>query len=383
MPRVYIGCFGSGMGHASRMLEIAGALTPNGSEIEFSSSGEVADLIRKRGYRCNNLPLADVRYTETGEFSLRATLAAYPSIMARTYQQLGLELSSIGKFGADVVLSDSALSTVLASKFLGLPTFTVLNQLNLSSSHDHAGIPSRLLSVGTSAGMGKLWEFSDEVLLPDLPPPNTLSETSLWGSKVGKVSYIGFLTPSGESLPDEVGREFSTSPLPKIFWQVSGPPSTRGVFLKQALELAEALSDRYVFLISGGDPHSSSVPVRVKGGWFYGWCEIVQHYFKVCDVVISRAGHGTLGQAITLFKPSLLIPIPNQSEQEGNAAKAVKLGVSISLAQSDLSAEALKKSLEELLRGGYPDRVRRLGQFAAKFDARLEIIGRVLKASSR
>lgn len=383
MTRVYIGCFGSGLGHASRMLEIAGELTSRGASVELSSSGEVVELIEKRGYRCNKLPLADVRYSETGEFSLRDTLAAYPSILGRTYQQLAMELSNIELYDPDVVLSDSALSTVLAARILGLPIFTVLNQLNLTSSHDGAGAPSRLLSVGTSAAMGKLWELSDEVLLPDLPPPYTISEKNLWGSSVGKTRYIGFLTMSGMGEPDEAARDFSSQSLPKVFWQVSGPPKTRAAFLKKALECAAALADRYVFVVSGGSPTSSHSAVKIPGGWFYGWCAIAELYFTYCDLVVSRAGHGTIGQTIMSSKPSLLVPISRQPEQEGNAEKAVRLGLSLRLSQDDLSPKTAGEALDVILRGGYAERARNLGGWAAGFNAREEIVKAVEAAARR
>lgn len=66
-------------------------------------------------------------------------------------------------------------------------------------------------------------------------------------------------------------------------------------------------------------------------------CTLAQHYFRSCDVVVSRAGHGTLAQAITCTKPTLLVPIPNQTEQAGNCAKAVKPDISLSVAQDELS----------------------------------------------
>ena len=57
------------------MLEIARILTEKRVSVELSSSGEVATLIARRGYQCNRLPLVDVLCLETGEFSLRKTLA--------------------------------------------------------------------------------------------------------------------------------------------------------------------------------------------------------------------------------------------------------------------------------------------------------------------
>lgn len=374
MIRVYIGCFGSGLGHAARMLEIARELTSKGASVELSSSGEVATLIEQRGYRCNRLPLADVRYSETGEFSLRNTLAAYPSILGRALQQLGKELSNIERFAPDVVLSDSSLPTVLAAKMLGLPTFTVLNQLNLTSSQGGGGAALRFLSVGISAAMGELWELSDEVLLPDLPPPYTISEKNLWESGVGKTRYVGFLSMPGTGELDPAAIEFSSDRRAKVFWQVSGPPKTRSGFLRRALECAEALADEYIFVVSGGSPTSGHSASRIPGGWFYGWCDITDVYFRSCDLVVSRAGHGTIGQTITNSKPSLIVPIPRQPEQEGNAQKAVRLGISLTLSQGDLNPTSVRNALSVLRGPDHLAKARRLSALAWSYDARAEIV---------
>jgi UDP-N-acetylglucosamine--N-acetylmuramyl-(pentapeptide) pyrophosphoryl-undecaprenol N-acetylglucosamine transferase len=381
--RVYIGCFGSGLGHASRMLEVANELVDKGAEVQFSSSGEVTRLIRAHDFDCNDLPLADVKYSDSGKFLIDETLLSSPSILAATGKQVGHELSNIQRFGAAVVLSDSALSTVISGRILRLPTYVVLNQLNLTSSHTIRGTMSRVLSLGTSAGMAKLWELGDEVLLPDLPPPYTISERNLWGSGVGKLRYVGFLASTGQGRPDLAAKEFATDPRPKVFWQVSGPPQTRGVFLRAALSCADRLSKDFALVISGGDPLSQISPSRVPGGWYYGWCERPDFFFDACDLVVARAGQVTIGQAICAGKPSLLVPIPQQPEQEGNAAKAAKLGVSLVLPQERLGVDSVEGSLHKLLGGGYQSAAQSLGQFARTFDAKKEIVQTLFAASGR
>ncbi|MDG6910247.1 MAG: hypothetical protein JRN08_07745 [Nitrososphaerota archaeon] len=375
--KVYIGCFGSGLGHATRMLEIAKELDARGAELEFSSSGEVASLISKNGYRCNSIPLADVTYSDEGEFLVKETILDSPSVVARTSKQFVSELANIGRFAPDAVLNDSALSTSLAGKLLGIPTFTVLNQLNLTSSVEKQNAPSRVFSVGMSAGMGKLWELSDRVFFPDLPPPYTISEKNLWGHGLENTGYVGFITSRERSRPDAVAEEFAAGQRPKVFWQVSGPPKTRGAFLDAALKLGEALSDEFSFVISGGDPRGSAEPRRLGRVWYYEWCGIADVYFKSCDVVVSRAGHGTIAQSILSSKPMLLVPIPRQPEQEGNAEKAARLGASITLQQSKVSAEAVRDSLRSLAGGAYRERAERLGEFASKFDARAAIVSAI------
>ena len=381
--RVYIGCFGSGLGHASRMLEVAGELASRGGKVEFSSSGEVVSLIEARGFRCNRLPLADVSYSDSGAFQVKETLLSTFSILGKTCSQVALETGNIGRFDPDAILSDSSLATVLAGRARRIPTCTVLNQLNLTSTHQGGSALSRLFSTGMSASMGKLWELSDEVLLPDLPPPYTISERNLWGSSVEKTRYVGFLFSSDRGVPDEAAREFRADTRPKVFWQVSGPPRTRKAFLDLAFELSEALKEEYAFVISGGDPMGSASPRRFSGGWYYGWCSISDVYFGASDVVVARAGHGTVSQAIAWSRPSLLVPIPRQPEQEGNADKAAKLGVAIVLQQSRLNASSLKESIGALLTEGYKGRVSRLGDLARRQNAKVAVVEALESAVNR
>lgn len=356
------------------MLEVASELTKRGDVVEFSSSGEVAGLIGRSGYKCNLLPLADVKYTDSGGFSVKQTLASTPALISRTYRQVALESSNIIRFGPSVVLSDSALPTLLASRLVRVPAFTVLNQLNLGGSGDGDGPAMRLLSFGTSTAMGRLWELSREVFLPDLPPPYTISERNLWGSNVAKTKYVGFLGVSGRAEPDLAAVEFASDKRPKVFWQVSGPPGTRSAMVKRALEFSRSLARRYAIVVTGGSPSSGHEASRFAGGWFYGWCAIPEFYFGAADIVVSRAGHGTICQAIMARKPSLLVPIPNQPEQEGNAEKAERLGISKRLEQDALTPEAVEASFEELLGGRSRVMVNKLAHFASSFDAKKEIL---------
>jgi UDP-N-acetylglucosamine:LPS N-acetylglucosamine transferase len=81
-----------------------------------------------------------------------------------------------------------------------------------------------------------------------------------------------------------------------------------------------------------------------------------------------------VAQAITCAKPSLLVPIPNQTEQAGNCAKAVKLGISLSVAQDDLSLAAFTQAMEAMKRGDFATSLEKPSGVANKFEARREII---------
>lgn len=66
------------------------------------------------------------------------------------------------------------------------------------------------------------------------------------------------------------------------------------------------------------------------------------------DVVVARAGLGSLGELSLLAKPSILIPIPN-SQQEDNAAYFQGKGAAIVLSQANLEAKELAAALQTLL----------------------------------
>jgi UDP:flavonoid glycosyltransferase YjiC (YdhE family) len=222
--------------------------------------------------------------------------------------------------------------------------------------------------------MGRLWELSSQILLPDLPPPFTISERNLWGTNVRKARYVGFLSSPARGKPDDAALDFAQGGRRRIFWPVSGPPKTRPPFLRMAMECARTMSDEYSFVISAGTPTASSEAARIPGGWYYGWCSIADYYFRACDMVVSRAGHGTIGQAVVSSKPSLLVPIPRQPEQEGNANKAVRLGVSLRLDQDEATRARIRETIQKILEGGFAERARKLGEWAASFDARKEIV---------
>ncbi len=187
------------MGHASRMAALAEELLAAGNEVAFSSSGEVTSWLRAKGFRCNDVPLVDVVFNDAGAFSATETLKYSPVLMGRLCRQVQREVGNIRRFAPQVVLSDSMVSTVVASRLLGVRSVAILNQLRLISSPRTPKTVGQLLAGGSITLVNAIWETCDEILVPDLPPPYTISERNLWnaGSASSRARYIGFLTPKG------------------------------------------------------------------------------------------------------------------------------------------------------------------------------------------
>jgi UDP-N-acetylglucosamine--N-acetylmuramyl-(pentapeptide) pyrophosphoryl-undecaprenol N-acetylglucosamine transferase len=369
------------MGHASRMAVVAERLVNSGHEVTFSSSGEVTKWLEARGYRCNDVPLVDVVFTAAGNFSATQTLKFSPMIMARLLSQLDREVGNIRRFAPHVVLSDSMASTVVAARLLGVRSVAVLNQLRLISSPRTPGALARLLSGGSITLVNAIWELCDEILVPDLPPPHTISEKNLWnaGTASSRARYIGFLTPDGRAVAgaDELLEKWrGERRRRRVFWQVSGPPPTRARFLAMALESAKALEDDCLFVITAGNPGGETTPTPIPGGYLYQWCNSSAGFLDSCDVVVSRAGHVSVSDYVLRSKPSLLVPIQSQTEQIGNADKAERLGVAMVIEEGELDPGKVRAAVEILSAGDYAKRAHELRKIAEGYNA----VGSILEA---
>ena len=84
-------------------------------------------------------------------------------------------------------------------------------------------------------------------------------------------------------------------------------------------------------------------------------------------------------------KPLVLIPIPDQTEQYGNANRAVRLGVGEVIMQTELNRETLFKAFERIFNSDlYERRARVVSDKAATLDATqtvIEIINRLAQRS--
>ena len=105
--RVYFSVFGSGLGHVTRILEVADRLG-EGYRPLISTSGQGADHLRAVGSRVDAVacPPLDVRWQGEG-FSSWHVLPYFPFTFNNFLKQLAFERKSIARFDPKVVVSDS------------------------------------------------------------------------------------------------------------------------------------------------------------------------------------------------------------------------------------------------------------------------------------
>ena len=193
------------------------------------------------------------------------------------------------------------------------------------------------------------------VLIPDFPAPYTLSAGNLRIPKAYRksVNLIGPILPiqpcnlpSKAELRERLGFNSST---PLIFAPISGPFQERAYLTNIIEKILTDFPEQYQVVMSLGYPNSSPNP-KVKGNvLIYNWIPNRFEYLKACDLVISRAGHGTLTQSISYAKPIILIPTPSHTEQMNNTRRAKDLGIAVSIKQPELTRELLLKTIKHML----------------------------------
>src|SRR5919112_886019 len=197
-PLAYFAPYGVGLGHASRLLMVADHLRQEGINVQFSSYGEAASYVSMLGYKCATVSPVEFAWSMEGGFSVKDSIANVPKWFTNFSRQVNQETRNILAYSPDIVVSDSRLSPLISARLLKVPSVVVLNQIKLLLSprlHDFTA--PRIFENMVGEFLGSMWAMADRVLVPDLPPPYTLSAHNIWdiGSASRKVEYIGFASP--------------------------------------------------------------------------------------------------------------------------------------------------------------------------------------------
>jgi UDP-N-acetylglucosamine--N-acetylmuramyl-(pentapeptide) pyrophosphoryl-undecaprenol N-acetylglucosamine transferase len=353
----YFAPYGVGLGHASRLVMVADQLQNNDIRVRFSSFGEAASYITMRGYECATVAPVEFAWSMEGGFSIKNSLANIPLWFANFSRQVNQETRNMTTYSPDIIVSDSRLSPLLAAKLLRIPSIVILNQVKLLLSPRLRELAvARLFEKMVGELLGSMWNMADRVLIPDLPPPYTISAHNVWevGSTAPRLEYIGFTSPKPFVTEGEVNRvvkklEFDRS-RPVVFIHVSGPAGTRMALVRVALEASKMLDSKIQFVISEGNARGSTEPRKIgESGWYYEWCPVRDEIFAMSELVVLRGGHVALSEAIQFGRPVVTVPIENHGEQLGNSAKIAELGMGVMLRPKGLKAEQLASSISEVL----------------------------------
>jgi UDP:flavonoid glycosyltransferase YjiC (YdhE family) len=336
---------------------VADHLKQEGINVQFSSYGEAVSYVSLRGYKCATVSPVEFAWSMEGGFSVKDSIANIPKWFTNFSRQVNQETRNILEFSPDIVVSDSRLSPLISARLLKVPSVVVLNQIKLLLSprlHDFTA--PRIFENMVGEFLGSMWAMADRVLVPDLPPPYTLSAHNVWdiGSASRKIEYVGFASPRPQITEERVIKVanmlgFDKS-RPLVFVHVSGPMQTRPALTNVAVETARRLDPKIQFVISEGNPRGKSHPIKIgELSWYYEWCPVRDEIFAASNLLVLRGGHVALSQAIQFGKPVVTVPIENHGEQLGNCTKVAELGAGVMLHAKGLRPEQLGDAIEKVL----------------------------------
>ena len=349
---------GVGLGHVGRCIPIAQRLQKDGAEIMFSTYREGYRYVKQEGFQAVEAPDIGVQVKPDGAIDFRLTTVKPGPFMTiyTILKQVDAEIDYMKAFKPDIVVSDSRASSLVAAKLLDIPRVCILNQFQVFIPRRTRFLKlARIADATTLTLVGRVWADVNQILIPDFPPPYTISTKNLHIPKAyhKKIKFIGPILPvHASNLPEKkvlrkkLGLDESK---PMIFAPISGPAKERAYFTGLLRQIFGKFNDDYQIVMSLGYPNGSMEPVTNGNTIVHGWIPNRFDYLKACDVVVSRGGHGTLSQSICYGKPIVLVPTPSHTEQYNNAKKASDLGVAEMIPQKKLTKDSLLAAVQKLL----------------------------------
>jgi UDP-N-acetylglucosamine--N-acetylmuramyl-(pentapeptide) pyrophosphoryl-undecaprenol N-acetylglucosamine transferase len=351
---------GIGLGHAGRCIPIAKGLLEKDAETEvlFSTYKDGVAYTKQEGFPLAEVPPIGFKVKPDGTVDFKQTIANPDLFFAsfKLLRQVRAEIRVMQHFKPDVVVSDTRVSPLIAARILEIPRLCILNQFQvIIPRRRHFLRAAKLADVIGLAMIGKLWTTGIHVLIPDFPEPYTLATGNLRIPKSyqKRVKLIGpIIETRPKDLPSEKQLRKKLSLDGKkhvIFVPISGPAKEKAYLIELLRRILSDFPEDYQIVLSLGYPGSPSNPLRDKNLLIYRWTPNRFEYLKACDIVIAKAGHGTIVQSLCYGKPMLIIPTPNHTEQYNNAKKVKAMGVAEVLDQQNLNRETLLKATEKIL----------------------------------
>jgi len=390
--KVYFAPCGIGLGHVGRCLPIAKKLSEENSEVIFSTYLEGVRYVEKENYPLIKAPPIGFQVKPDGSVDFRQT-AINPGPFLASFtlmKQMNAEVKTIGAFRPDVVVSDSRISPLLAATVLEIPRICILNQFQMRvPRRKHYLRLARLLDSVALTIVGKMWTSGNIVLIPDFPQPYTISMGNLTIPKPYRknIKLIGPILPTHPNdLPtkEELREKLK---LPKdrsvIFAPISGPTIEKAFITGILRKVLLNFPKDYEIVMSYGYPNADNKPIRHGNVTIYKWIPNRFEYLKASDLVIGRAGHGTITQCMCYGKPSILVPTPNHTEQLSNAKQAENLGVAKIVLQERLGKGKLLESVQQILQAETLDRLAEVQKEAVKYDGLENAVKTVIEVARK
>ena len=326
--RLAIACGGTG-GHLFPGLAIAEAVRRRGHEVRFFISAKPVDkrALSGAGESENGVEIPAVGWT--------GLFGAVPFLfrLIGAVRKAGEELS---KFKADALLGMGGFvsaASVGAARRRGIPYFL----------HESNAIPGRATKL-LSAGANKMFVGFEECGR-HLPKAKVSVSGTPVRSRLGKVSK------------EEALKKLGLHPKRHLVAILGGSQGARGIneAVLRGLPALKPLANTIQILHLAGEAHADKVRHAYEHSGFHaivlGFCDEMDAVYAAADLVVSRAGAGTLAELAACGVPSILVPFPAavDDHQTANAHAYADRGAAEIVAEKNLEGTELGQRIARLL----------------------------------
>ncbi|MCX8206024.1 MAG: hypothetical protein N3H30_02225 [Candidatus Micrarchaeota archaeon] len=328
--RIHFMVNGMGLGHAKRDLPIMDKLSKR-HYVSASSYGLALSLIRRSGYPgASELP-------EVGDIALNKETVSVSGSILKSVRKL--KPGFINKITAlllkerpDVVVVDGYLLGALVAKLLGKRIVSITNCTKVWYVFPKTHV---IVERGTDLFSKAIIDASDIVIVPDLPPPFTVSADNI--DFFGQERKFRFVGPVANVMP---GRKGDT-----VLVSMGGS----GVAADEAGLIAETIRGLgYKVVLADGKMDDAAVGRVLARAPF----------------AVFHGGHTSLMEAMCTATPVICIPLRGYTERENNAAGAARLGFALSLEDGWVDERAVELAVSAVTSRGMRETAKRLCRLA-------------------
>ncbi len=350
---------GEGLGHTTRCAALSEEFIRQGHKVAFAAYGSSAAYLRRYRFRVYESEAEVSLAGKAGKFSMKESLMNSKGIFYKILKAAYKEIRAIEDFKADMVISDTKYSALLAAKIKGLKSIIITNH-NTMSMH---GI-KKLIGYVVYGSIKSLNKIADRIVVPDFAPPYTVCEYNI-SSKSNKLYFSGPLVAGEKWRSGSRGEKYILSLI--------GGFEYRSRILKKINRLALKRKDKKFKLVCGITRIEGMK--KAKNIEIMDFAKNMDILWKDCEMSVAHAGHSTLMEMICHEKPGLIIPDADHVEQENNARKISKLGCGICIEHKELSLKRLNDAINEISTNAkYKKNAKKMGVLARKYNAKKAIV---------
>jgi len=331
-------------GHLVPALAVVDAIKSQDSEVEIlfigSTTGIEAEIVPKHGIVYKSIATGKLRRSSRGLLGM-LTIANLRDVLA-VPKGLIDAYRILHAYKPDVVLSTGGYVAVPAS----IAAWMLHIPLVIHEQTTTIGLANRLCCA-----IAHTVALSFDIAREDLPA-RTRAGAVLTGNPIRRETINGS--------PERAAVRFGIPPDTKVILITGGAQGARVLNTAISDAISDITKTHFVIHQCGKQglesmtAHRESLPESIRERWFLSAfldVDSMADAWSVAQVVIARAGAGTVNEALILGKPMIFVPLEpsSRNEQLRNAERSAHLGAAVIVRQSACTGETLIMALRSIL----------------------------------